>query len=99
MKVNWKVRFKNKLWLSSFISAILVILYTFLDAIGVVPNMSETRLFRSIDAVLMILSLLGVIIDPTTAGMNDSARAQGYAQPWDDKSVEYTEEIIDGGNG
>ena len=28
--------------------------------------------------------LIGVIVDPTTAGLGDSERATGYAEPWDD---------------
>lgn len=95
MKVNWKVRFRNKLWLSSFISAILAIVYTILDVLGIFPELSETHLSRLVEAVLLLLSLLGVIIDPTTAGFNDSNRACGYSVPWND-DVESTE---DGGNG
>ena len=93
MKLNWKVRFRNKLWLGSFISAILAIVYTLLDLFGIFPSMSEAALLRIIDAVLLILSLLGVVIDPTTAGVNDSNRACGYAEPWND-DIDY-----DGGNG
>ena len=86
MKVNWKVRFKNKLWLGSFISAILAIVYTILDVFGVFPSMSEAHLSRLIEAVLLLLSLMGVIIDPTTAGFSDSNRAMNYDEPWNDKT-------------
>lgn len=92
MKVNWKVRFKNKVWLSAFFSAVIVILYTFLDLIGIVPDISEYSLTRIVEAVLLVMSLTGVIVDPTTAGLSDSNRAQGYSEPWDD-------ELMDGGNG
>lgn len=95
MKVNWKVRFRNKLWLSSFVSAVLAIVYTILDVCGVFPDMSEAHLSRLIEAVLLLLSLLGVIMDPTTAGMNDSNRACSYVRPWDDNA----ESMEDGGNG
>ena len=95
MKVNWKVRFRNKMWLSSFISAILAIVYTILDVLGIFPEMSEARLSRLVEAVLLLLSLLGVIIDPTTAGFNDSNRACGYIEPWNDD----IESVEDGGNG
>ncbi len=95
MNVNWKVRFRNKLWLGSFISAVLAVVYTLLDVFGVIPAMSEAALIRIVDALLLILSLLGVIIDPTTAGVQDSNRARGYAEPWNDD----TESMEDGGNG
>ena len=95
MKVNWKVRFRNKLWLSSFISAILAIVYTILDVLGIFPELSEAHLSRLVEAVLLLLSLLGVIIDPTTVGVSDSNRACGYVEPWNDNA----ESIEDGGNG
>lgn len=95
MKVNWKVRFKNKVWLSTFISAIIVIIYTIFDLIGIVPDISEYSLIRIIEAILLMMSLTGVIVDPTTYGLNDSNRAQGYAEPWND-NLEAQE---DGGNG
>ena len=92
MKLNWKVRFKNKVWLSAFFSAVVIILYTVFDLIGVIPDISEYSLTRIIEALLLILSLTGVIVDPTTAGLSDSSRAQGYEEPWDD-------DLADGGNG
>ena len=91
MKVNWKVRFKNSIWLGSFISAVLVILYTILDLFGIIPSISEYSMVRIVEAILMILSLTGVIVDPTTQGFGDSARAQGYLEPWSDDP--------EGGNG
>lgn len=95
MKVNWKVRLKNKVWLSLFISAVIVVGYTILDLLNVVPNISEYSMTRLVEAILMIASLTGVIVDPTTAGLNDSNRAQSYSEPWND-DAEPTE---DGGNG
>ena len=92
MKINWKIRFKNKIWLSTFISACIAIIYTILDYFGIVPEVSEFSITRIIEAFLMILSLTGVIIDPTTAGLDDSIRAQHYEEPWDDTHKE-------GGNG
>lgn len=92
MKINWKIRFKNKIWLSSFFSAVIAFTYTILDLFHIIPDINEITILRFIDAVLMILSLLGVIIDPTTSGVDDSKRAQGYSEPWDDS-------LQEGGNG
>ena len=96
MKVNWKIRFKNKLWLMSFISAMAAIVYTVFDVLGIFPNLTEASMLRLADAVLLILSLLGVVIDPTTAGINDSNRACGYEEPWNDLNQNT---IQNGGNG
>ena len=34
--------------------------------------------------MLTFLGLIGVLVDPTTAGIGDSERALGYEEPWDD---------------
>lgn len=91
MKINWKVRFKNKIWLSSFISAIVALVYTILDMFGIFPEVGETTIIRFIEVVLFLLSTFGIIMDPTTSGFNDSKRAQGYEEPWNDETT--------GGNG
>ena len=36
-------------------------------------------------SVVAIHSMIGVIVDPTTAGVGDSERALGYEEPWEDK--------------
>jgi phi LC3 family holin len=92
MKLKWRGRFKNKVWLSAFFSAIIVIAYTIFDLVGIVPDISEYSLTRIVEAILLIMSLTGIIVDPTTAGIGDSNRAQGYVEPWNDN-------LEDGGNG
>ena len=85
MKTNWKVRFKNKVWLASFFSCILTFAYTILAMFDVYPALTENSAVRIVDAILMALSLMGVIVDPTTAGLGDSIRAQGYTEPYKDE--------------
>ena len=46
-----------------------------------VPHSSVAELLNQ---VLTFLGLIGVLVDPTTAGLGDSERAMGYAEPWDD---------------
>ena len=36
-------------------------------------------------SLLTVLGLPVVVIDPTTTGAEDSNRAMGYEQPWDDE--------------
>lgn len=81
MKVNWKVRFKNKVWLSSFCAAILTFVYTMLGMFDVFPDVTKNEVGEIVNSLLMFLSLTGVVIDPTTAGLNDSARAMAYEEP------------------
>ena len=91
MKVNWKVRFKNKTWLTMFISLIVGFVFNVLRLFDVVPIVTENTVMNIISQVLTFLGLFGVIIDPTTAGLDDSVRAMQYSEPWDDKA-EYAEE-------
>ena len=88
MKLNWKVRFKNKVWLSSFIAAIITFLYTILGMFDVAPEVTQNSVMNVINAILMMLSLTGVIVDPTTEGLGDSNRAMGYEVPYSDAANE-----------
>ena len=36
--------------------------------------------------LLTFLGLIGVIVDPTTAGLGDSERAMGYEVPYQDEN-------------
>ena len=85
MKLNWKVRFKNKVWLGSFLSLIVGFAYSMLALFDVFPEETESRVLQLVNQVLTFLGLIGVIVDPTTAGIGDSDRAMSYAEPWDDR--------------
>ena len=84
MKLNWKVRFKNKTWLTMFISLIVGFVFNMLKLFDVVPVISESLVMNIIGQVLTFLGLIGVIVDPTTAGIQDSDRAMTYQEPWQD---------------
>lgn len=84
MKLNWKVRFKNKTWLTMFISLIVGFVFNILKLFDVVPSFSENLVMNIVGQVLTFLGLIGVIVDPTTAGISDSNRAMSYDEPWVD---------------
>ena len=84
MKLNWKVRFKNKVWLGSFLSLIVGFIYSMLSLFDIFPEVTQSLVLQLINQVLTFLGLIGVIVDPTTAGLGDSDRAMSYAVPWDD---------------
>ncbi len=84
MKLNWKVRFKNKVWLGSFCSLIIGFVYSMLALFDVFPAVTQSLVVQLLNQVLTFLGLIGVIVDPTTAGLEDSDRAMGYEEPWDD---------------
>ena len=83
-KINWKVRFRNKIWLGSFLSLIVGFIYSMLALFDVFPQVTQNLVLQLMNQVLTFLGLIGVIVDPTTAGIGDSDRAMGYNEPWDD---------------
>jgi len=84
MKVNWKVRFKNKTWLSMFISLVVGFVFNVLKMFDIVPTVTENLIMNIVGQILTFLGLIGVIVDPTTAGISDSNRAMNYEEPWED---------------
>ena len=84
MKINWKVRFKNKVFLTSFISLIVGFVYSMLALFDIFPSVTKNNILEIINQVLTFLGLIGIIVDPTTAGISDSERAMSYEEPWQD---------------
>lgn len=81
MLVNWTVRFKNKIWLTTFITFIVSTVFQFLAMFEIAPPITQDIVMKAVAAILQLLSLLGVIVDPTTKGLSDSVRALGYSEP------------------
>ena len=81
MKINWKVRFKNKTWLVTFLLAVLAFVYQILGMFDVVPPITQDMATQLIAAVINILVAVGVVIDPTTSGASDSKQAMTYNEP------------------
>jgi phi LC3 family holin len=88
--INWKLRFKNKVWLSSFISQTLLLIQAIifgLEGLHVIDiNMEvaeawQVWLLTIADLILAYLSFLGIVQDPTVEGVGDSARALRRKEP------------------
>lgn len=79
--INWKVRFKNKVWLAAFISFIVSTVYQLLAMFEVALPITQDMVLQIVAAALQLLSLLGIIVDPTTKGLQDSARSMEYKEP------------------
>jgi len=41
MKINWKVRFRNRVWLGSFLSLIIGFVYSLMGLFDVFPEVTE----------------------------------------------------------
>ncbi len=78
MKINWKVRLRNKTWLASILALAVSFVYDLLAMLEVVPPVAEDWLMSLIQTVLTLLTALGIVIDPTTEGVQDSDRAMTY---------------------
>lgn len=78
MKINWKIRFKNKTWLLSFLTTMVVFAYQILGMFGIVPAVSEDMIIQLISVIMNMLIALGVVIDPTTPTINDDEDKLNY---------------------
>lgn len=86
--INWKVRIKNPVFWATVLPAAVSFIYCVLGALGIVPALTENMVLNIISAVLTALTTLGVLVDPTTAGMKDSALAMTYSAPRKDDTDE-----------
>lgn len=85
-KINWKVRVLNKTFWLTLVPALALLLQTFLAVFGVKLELGETidKLLVFINALFVVLVIVGVVNDPTTAGLTDSTRALKYQEPNED---------------
>lgn len=87
MNINWIVRIKNKQFWLSVIPAIALVVQAVAAVFGFTFDFSTLvgKLLAVVDAVFALLVILGIVVDPTTAGVSDSVRAMGYDKPWEDE--------------
>ncbi len=81
MKINWKVRFKQPVFVTTFVTLVLTFIYNLLSMFEVVPTITQDMAMSVVVAVVQVLTALGVLVDPTTKGLKDSDRAMGYTEP------------------
>ena len=83
MNINWTVRLKNKTFWLSLIPALLLLVQVVEAVFGVELDLSDlgNRLLAVVNAVFAVLAILGVVTDPTTEGVSDSAQAMTYDKP------------------
>lgn len=81
MNINWILRLKNKATLTALIAAALAFGYQVAGIFGVVPPVAQDELAQAAMLLVNLLVALGVVVDPTTAGIGDSERAMNYTEP------------------
>lgn len=91
MNINWRVRAKNPTFWLGIAGAIgaPVLAYTGMtaadlttwDSVGSLAAQILTNPYLLASTGLSVLSVLGIINDPTTEGIFDSGQAMGYEVP------------------
>lgn len=83
MKINWTVRLKNKAFWLSLIPAALLLVQVVAAVFGYTLDFGDlgNKLLAVVNAAFALLSVLGVVTDPTTAGLSDSEQAMTYEKP------------------
>ena len=81
MKIKWKLRLQNKATLIALVTAVIAFVYQILGFAGVVPAISESQSVECAGMLINILAMLGIVTDPTTAGVSDSEQALTYDKP------------------
>lgn len=84
--INWTVRFKNKNFWLAVIPAVLLLIQAVASVFGYTLDLGDigNKLVAVVNAVFGLLVILGVVNDPTTAGISDSKQARGYNYPKED---------------
>ena len=81
--INWKVRIKNKNFWIALIPALLFLVQVVAAVFGYTLDLGElgNKLLAVVNAVFAVLSILGIVTDPTTQGVADSNLALTYDEP------------------
>lgn len=83
MKINWRVRIKNKNFWIAFIPALLLLIQVVASVFGYTLDLGDlgNKLLAVVNAAFAVLSILGIVTDPTTKGISDSEQALTYDKP------------------
>lgn len=79
--MNIKLRFQNKATLAALIAAAVAFAYQILGILGVAAPVSQDNVIQIVGVFLNLLVALGVLVDPTTQGVSDSALSMNKSRP------------------
>ena len=85
--INWKVRIANKYFWLALIPAVLVLIKCLFAIFGIELDFVdlEANVLAAVEALFVVLAILGIVTDPTTDGVGDSTRAMTYEAPHKDE--------------
>ena len=83
MNINWKVRVKTQAFWLALIPALLLLVQQVCAVVGVQLDFGDlqAQLVAIVGTVFTLLAILGIVADPTTAGVGDSEQAMTYDEP------------------
>lgn len=83
MNINWKVRIANPNFWLALIPAALLLVQVVAAVFGFILDLGDlgNKLLDVVNAVFALLTILGVVTDPTTKGVSDSTQAMSYDKP------------------
>ena len=81
--INWIVRIKNKNFWISLIPAVLLLVQVVAAVFGFTLELGELgdKLLAVVNALFAVMTILGIVTDPTTEGLSDSKLALTYDEP------------------
>ena len=88
MKINWKVRFANPVFLAELIAAVLLPILAYMGmewedmtSWATLGKLLVDSLQNPVILTAVVVSVWNAINDPTTKGVSDSANALTYEEP------------------
>lgn len=85
IKLNWILRLKNKATLVALIPTVVAFVYLLIGFFNHTIDTTQEALINAGFMFVDILVILGIVVDPTTHGINDSDRAMDYTEPRKDE--------------
>lgn len=84
--INWKVRATNKTFWLALVPAFLLLIQAVAQVFNVSLDFTNLNkdLLNVVNALFVVLTILGVVTDPTTKGVGDSTQALTYSKPKED---------------
>lgn len=81
--INWEVRIKNKNFWLTLIPAVLLLAQVVAAPFGYEWDFGilNEQLAAIVNALFAVLTILGIVTDPTTNGLKDSNLANTYKTP------------------
>lgn len=80
-KINWTLRLKNKATLTALIGILVAAAYQVLALLGIQSPIEQETVTQIVGLIITALAAVGIVVDPTTAGVSDSKQAMGYDHP------------------